>query len=136
MLEAAIVLPIFFLLILGLIDIGMAVFQSSEATSAAGDGARVALLHYARADVANSSDAQAISQAIHKRLTGQTINSLTVSCTTAAGASVACSAAQPGTDKVQVQVSWQFHAVSFVGAALGTKNITGSVTAVIVGAPT
>lgn len=48
--EAALVLPLLFSIILGMTDAGMLVFNNTQVTAAARDGSRQAILHYQQAD--------------------------------------------------------------------------------------
>ena len=77
--EAAFVFPIFLTLLFGIIDIGNAEFQTSQATAAARDGARVGILHFDQADVNGSSDKTIIVNQVNARLAGQSAT-VTVSC--------------------------------------------------------
>ena len=59
--EAAFVLPLLFLFIFALIDIGLWEYQSTQASAAARDGARVGILRYLTADTDGSVNNTAIS---------------------------------------------------------------------------
>src|SRR5207237_9935455 len=77
--EAAFVIPLLFLFIFGLIDVGLWEYQGSQASAAARDGARVGILRYLSADTTGSANNTAISNAVAARLGGQAYN-LTVTC--------------------------------------------------------
>jgi hypothetical protein len=134
--EAAIALPIVIFLLLGIADVGMAVFQTSQATSAARDGARAGIVHYLGAsDTASTDYATYIYPAIRDRLVGQPFNSPQVACTHA-GAAIDCASALPG-DTVTVTVTWSYTPVSPFGQVFGAKTIKGGSAMRIVGqAPT
>ena len=69
--EAAFVIPILFLFMFALIDIGLWEYQRTQASAAARDGARVGILRYLTADVNGSANNTAISNAVAARLGGQ-----------------------------------------------------------------
>jgi Flp pilus assembly protein TadG len=136
--EAALVLPILLTVVLGFFDFGSWELQSTQASSAARDGARVAILRYKQADVAGSADNKAIVDAVKRRLAGQTYSSLTVTCvgpTTTTPITGGCAAAQVDRDRVLVNISWSRKPWTFVGGWFGTQTIKGSSTMVINGLP-
>ncbi len=139
--ETAIVLPIFFTLVFGGIDVGRGVFQTSQATGAAADGARVGVLDHTQADVPGSPAHQAIVEAVEGRLAGQAHDPVVVTCLTSSGDSgskdaVSCADADPDTDFLRVQVAWRFRPVSFVGSRFPVTDITGTATMLIIRQPT
>ena len=135
--EAAFVFPLFITLLFGIIDIGMAEFQTSQATAAARDGARVGILNYLNADVSGSSDQQAIITQVNARLAGQAAT-ITVSCINGLTGSTAldCSSAIPDQDRIRVTVSWSYSALTPVMASMGPKTISGTATMAVLGEPT
>jgi Flp pilus assembly protein TadG len=135
--EAALVLPLFIAVILGLIDFGYAVFQTSQATSAARDGARTAILSYSHADVAGSADNTAVVSQVKGRLAGQAVQNITVSCLSGQSGSttLTCTDATPNRDRIKVAVRWAYTPLTPAGAAVGTITISGTATMGIVGAP-
>ncbi|WCO68872.1 pilus assembly protein [Iamia majanohamensis] len=138
--EAAIALPIFFSMVLGVVDIGLGVLQTSQATSAAADGARVGILDHAEADVVGSADHDAIVEAVEGRLVGQDVDEIAVSCLTSSAASggthaTSCASADADTDFLRVEVTWEFQPVSFIGHGLPIRDIEGSATMAIVRQP-
>jgi Flp pilus assembly protein TadG len=135
--EAALVLPLFIAVILGLIDLGYAVFQTSQATNAARDGARAAILSYGQADVSGSSDNARVVAQVKGRLAGQTVKSIKVSCLSGQSGSttVACADASPNSDRIRVAVSWTYTPLTPAGAVVGTITISGTATMGIVGSP-
>jgi len=135
--EATLVLPLFIAVILGLIDLGYAVFQTSQATNAARDGARSAILSYAQADVSGSSDNARVVAQVQGRLAGQAVKSITVSCLSGQSGSttIACASAEPNSDRIRVAVSWTYTPLTPAGAVVGTITISGTATMGIVGSP-
>lgn len=139
--EAAFAIPIFVLVLLGLVDIGLGVFQTSQATSGASDGARVAIIW-----PTDSTDLDThfdkIRAAVRGRLVGQTIpdRDITIKCSNSEEPKLSqdnCTspALNPHRDRVQVTVKWPWRPVSFVGAALPAQNIEGTTTMAIVPQP-
>lgn len=138
LIEAAFAFPIFLTLLFGIIDIGYAEFQTSQATAAARDGARVAILSFNNADVTGSTDSQTIVTQINARLAGQQVGTIAVSCLSGLTGSTAetCSTASPDQDRVRVTVSWSYVALTPVMASFGLTTISGTATMAIVGSPT
>ena len=137
--EAAFVLPILFTILLTFFDFGSWELQSTQGAAAARDGARVAVLHYAAADVPASSDYAAIKAAVTKRLAGQGYSSLTVTCvgpSTTTPLAGGCSAATVDNNRVLVTISWTRQPWSPIGTLLGPRTITGTATMTINGLPT
>src|SRR5581483_9309673 len=136
-LEAALVLPVFLTAVLGLVDIGYAVFQTSQATSAARDGARAGILAFTSADVAGSTDNAKIQSQVRERLPGQNVESITVTCLSGhtGTTTISCASATPDTDRIRVVVTWTYRPLTPAGAAVGPISITGTATMGIVGAP-
>jgi Flp pilus assembly protein TadG len=149
LIEAALVLPVLFLLVLTMIDFGDWELQLSQARGAARDGARVGTLHYQAADQLSSDvagppagDLNLIKSAITKRLAGQTysLSGGTATCvrpdlSTLTGTGP-CHAAIPGCDLIKVKVTWSRTAFSPFGALFGTQTVTGEAEMTIAGAPT
>jgi Flp pilus assembly protein TadG len=135
--EAAFVFPLFLTLFFGIIDIGNAEFQTSQATAAARDGARVGILHFDNADVSGSADRQTVVDQVNARLAGQTAT-VTISCLNGltGSTSLTCSQAIPDQDRIQVTVTWAYNALTPVMASMGTNTISGTATMAILGQPT
>ena len=112
-------------------------FQTSQATSAARDGARVAILSYAHADVSGSSDNNAVVAQVNGRLAGQHVQSITVTCLSGESGSttVTCANAAPNTDRIRVVVTWTYVPLTPIGLIAGHINISGTTTMGIVGSP-
>jgi Flp pilus assembly protein TadG len=90
--EAAIVLPVFLTIIIGMIDLGMGVFQANMLSEAARQGARKAVVHGALATSAmgvwgpgtytdHANGAGAIAQAIKPYLVGIDPSTVTITVT-------------------------------------------------------
>lgn len=126
--EAAFVFPLLILFFLGVVDIGLWVFQTTQASGAARDGARVGILTYRQADVPTSSDAAAIRNAIVRRVGSQPFGApltVQVACV-GAGQTVpltgGCSTASLlDRDRIMVTVTWPRRAMSFVTLPFGTS---------------
>lgn len=149
--EAALVFPIVFVLISGLIDLGYWAYENAQVANAARDGARVAMLDFttalppstadgsfASSDVlAPGSAQQLIQSAIASHLAGRAFTA-TVACY-AAGTNTpvsgGCANAAPGTDEVSVTVTTARPSYSFIGPRFGSSSITETSTLVIVGEP-
>ena len=141
--EAAFALPVFFLLVLGLVDFGLFGLNSTQAGNAARDGVRVAAIGYLKADEQNSTDWNAVKAAIDQNLPGRSVGgdiTLQVRCIDVQTGNVQ-DCEHPdidvGIDKINVRVTWSHSFVSPVAQALGFKSqaVDGDATSVIIGAP-
>ena len=128
--EAAIVLPVLMLFILGLIDLAMWDFQRSQASSAARDGARAGIVAVTNADCAQpcvgalAVNHNTISDAIAAKLGGKTFT-FTVKCMSASSTLPKTCAATPATvdrDRVEVHVTWNRPAMTFVSKMVGASS--------------
>lgn len=136
--EAAFALPILLTFLFGLIDLGMWTFNVNQATNAARDGARAAIIDFRDADDQGSAHHQAVVAAVEQRLAGQTVESVDVTCVDAAGADlVSCETAIVDRDSIRVDVRWSWQLITPVAAILGYDQgaATGSATMQIVGRP-
>ena len=138
--EAAFVIPIFFLLAFGLIDMGLWGLQRGQASSAARDGARAGIvLKLAGTSGSPTSNANktAIENAVAGRLDRDTIESVVINCEDGlTGATKTCSSVVNGRDRIKVVVTWQRPFLTFVGTIFGNSStVTGTSTMVIAGAP-
>ena len=149
--EAALVFPLVFVLISGLIDLGYWAYENAQVANAARDGARVAMLDYETAVPPSTADGtfsstdvlvpgsaqQLIQAAIAAHLAGRPFTA-TVACY-AAGTTTplagGCAAAAPGTDEISVTVTTARPSYSFIGPRFGSSSITETSTVVIVGEP-
>jgi len=141
MVEAAFVLPILMLFILGVIDLAMWDMQTSATSSAARDGARQAILGATNADcgVAGydssvntypcSTVNTAIHDAINKRL-GRSTFTFKVRCMGETDTTTKVCNIGPSTvdrDRVEVEVTWQRPAMTFVSKWLGASSTVHAV---------
>jgi Flp pilus assembly protein TadG len=133
--EVALTLPIFLLVLFGFVDLGLGVFQSSQATSAAADGARAGMVSFRTADVTGGADRAAIEAAVRARLPGQHVDEISVRCITPADATVACADADADVDRIRVKVSWQYAPISPLGRLVPAQTLTGSATMGLVDQP-
>lgn len=144
--EAALALPIVFILLSGTVDVGLWVFERTQVSNAARDGVRAAVLDYATADspgtfastdalTAGSADA-AIQAAVASHLSGRAFN-VTVACYTAGTATTTpCSGADPANgDEIEVTVKANRPSYSFFGPVFGASTVTASATLPVVGLP-
>ncbi len=113
--EAALVLPIVILVIMGLVEYSVAELQGSQATSASRDGARVGILDYEQADQNGSAANTAVKDAVSARLDGQANVAVDVKCLNAADTVISCSTAVPDNDRLRVIVSWPYKTITAVG---------------------
>lgn len=141
--EAAFVLPLVLLFVVGAADLGLWVFGSTQASNAARDGARVGILRYSQADVPTSADAAAIRAAVERRLDRRpadepiTVGVRCVNQLQTLTVPGGCSEASPiDRDLVQVTVTWQRRPLSFVTMRFGTiQTVTSTATMAILGRP-
>ena len=142
--EAAFVIPLLFLLVLGVVDIGLWEFQTAQASNAARDGARVGILEYATAAGSSRSpggqDFTAVDAAVRKRLAGQTY-SVTVTCVGATSETPAdCARANINPvnpiDRIKVVVTWTRASFSPLSTLIGaSETVTGTAVMQLVGSP-
>jgi Flp pilus assembly protein TadG len=142
--EAAFVVPLLFLLVLGMMDIAMWEFQNSQASNAARDGARVGILSYTTASGSTGSpggtDYTAINNAVKGRLGNQSY-SLTVTCVGPTDeTATSCATANitpPGIDRLKVVVTWSRSSFSPLSKYIGvSQTVTGTAVMQLVGKPT
>jgi Flp pilus assembly protein TadG len=136
--EAAFALPVLFMLVQTFLDFGSWELQSTQAASAARDGARAAILHYSQADVSSSADYAIIRAAVKRRIPGQSITALTVTCvgpSTTTPLAGGCASAAVDVDRIVVGVSWTRQPWSLIGKWFGNPTMSGSATMTINGLP-
>jgi Flp pilus assembly protein TadG len=132
--EAALVLPILMMIVLGIIDYGMWDYQTSQTSSAARDGARNASVDVVGTDVCASpctspnatpsAANQRVRTAIASKLGSQSFT-FTVRCRQPTGSTYeACAVTSSNVDKerVEVTVTWTRPAMTFVSKVLGASN--------------
>jgi Flp pilus assembly protein TadG len=142
--EAAFVIPVLFLLVFGLIDMGLWTLQKGQASSGARDGARAAIVLNMATNGLEAANRVKISAAVTSRLT-EGIDSVTIECDRdgdGSGYGPCWSGAQDvisddyGTARVKVTVQWQRPFLTFIGNIFGNaQTVKGSSSMVIVGAP-
>ena len=137
-------IPIFIMFLLGLVELGTGMLQTSQATSAAADGARAGImwsndpLHtHNLQDVAGSPDNNKIVAAAKARVVSSrgTI-SVTANCVGPSGSAVkSCATANPTLDRLHVVVTWTWKPITFIGTALPIQTIKGDTTMALIGLP-
>ena len=124
MVESALVLPLLIFMLLGGVDLGMWVFQSTQAASAARSGARVGTVRFRQADQWYSDDEAAIFRAI-SRDAGRADFEAEIRCVGPGDTKPllgGCqSASVMGPDRILVKVTWERPTVTPV-----TKMLFGS----------
>ena len=144
--EVAFALPIFFFLVLGLVDFGVLALESNQAENAARDGARVGIIKYRYLDSpatdpkpSGSKDLDLLRAQVEKNLPGRSIDTLEVFCSspTSPDTPKTCLTAEVDRDLVRVRVGWNRESISPVSALLGFDNVTveGIARMTIVGEP-
>lgn len=128
--EAAFALPILFMFIMGLADLGMWTFNSNQATNAARDGARMAIIDYRTADDPASDTFKAVVDRIESRLAGRslTVENVEIECVRADGGT-GCAGAHPDRDRIRVEVDWSWDLVTPVAGIVGVDEGAASGTA-------
>lgn len=149
--EAALVFPLVFILISGLIDLGYWAYENAQVANAARDGARVAILDFvttappstadgtfSSTDVLPAGSAQQLIQAAIASHLGGRAFTAQVACYaagTTTPVSGGCANAAPGSDEVSVTVTTARPSFSFIGPKFGSSSITETSTLVVVGEP-
>ncbi len=139
--EAAFALPILFLFVLALVDLGTWTLESNKAANAARDGARAAMIRHAGADAGSGSDRTAVVDAIQAHLPGRTLapGDITIECIDPDGNAVVggCAAATIDQDRIRVTTRWDKRFISPIAGILGASEaeVQGAATMVIVGRP-
>jgi len=133
------VLPLIFLLVFALFDLGQWEFQGSQASAAARDGARAGLIVYKTAEGTTASPGGAgwttVNNAVAGRLDRQTYT-LTVACVGPLDETTKpCSTAEPDKDRIMVTVSWTRSPLTPVTSAFGAQNVSGHAVMKVAGAP-
>ena len=113
MVEFAMVLPIFMLVLSGVCDFGFMLYQRMTVINAAREGARAAAMVSSAGAIESTATGAAQSAAIQA---GLTLSAVAVTCTHAS-TTIACTAAVVG-DFVNVQTSYTYH--TFFPLAFGS----------------
>lgn len=140
MVEAALVMPMLALFLLAAADLGMWVFQTTQAASAARSGARVGILRYATADQGGTADEAAIRRAVDRdtdNLTGVAVQVRCVGPGTTTALPGGCQAASVvSPDRIMVEVSWSRPALTFLTKPFGaTQRVSATAVMAINGRP-
>lgn len=135
--EAAFVVPLLFMFMFGLVDLGMWTLNSNQAANAARDGARVGILEFPLRGTDLADAEAAIVSAVQDHLPEGTMETtdVTITCLDSDDAVVPCTVADP--DRVKVDVAWAWRLVTPVATVLGIDegDVKGSATMEIVGRP-
>ena len=126
--EMALVLPIFFMVVLGIVEFGRAMMVGQLVTNAAREGARIGVV-----DGNSNSDIESFIEDFLSTAVGVSASSITITITvkpapgnTTTGNEVANAQAK---DLVKVEVSVPFDKVSYIrGDYLAGKNLMGTST--------
>ena len=146
LIESAFVLPILFMVLLSMFDLGDWSNDKSLATGAARDGARVGIIYYDQADVPSAtpnSDFQNVENAIKARLQNKDVrfeydNGTAPVCvgpnddTPLDGG---CQSAIVGCDRILVRITWERTPFSPIGRLFGTADVEGEAAMVVIGEP-
>jgi Flp pilus assembly protein TadG len=138
--EAAFVIPLLFVFVLGMMDIGLWEFQTSQASGAARDGARAGILSYKTASgttaAPGGADFTIVNNAIKGRLGNQNY-SATVTCVGPTDeTAISCATAQPDSARIKVVVTWSRSSTSPLSSVIGqTQTVTGTAVMQVVGHP-
>lgn len=137
--EAVFVLPVLFLLVLGLFDLGQWVLQGTQLSAGARDGARAGILSYKTAAgttaAPGGADFATIDNAVRARLAGQAY-SMTVACVGASDeVSKSCASAMPDVDRLKVSLSFTRSPLSLATSPFGPQAVTGISVMQLVGRP-
>lgn len=137
--EAAFALPIFFLFVTGLVDLGMWTLNSNQATNAARDGARAGILAFERADALAGDDRDVVVEAVLGHLPDGTADpdDVTIRCIDPDDRTVPCATAEVEVDRIRVEVAWAWTLVTPIAGVIGTDQgaARASATMLIVGLP-
>src|SRR5690606_8613863 len=107
-------------------DFGMLLLRTSQASSAARDGARLGILNYAAADVSGSADRTAIEEAVRAKLVGLSVSSIEVDCVDEDDSVLTCADASPNVDFIRVRATWDYEPLTFVGSLLGEHSFSST----------
>lgn len=140
MLETVFVLPLLVLFMLGAVDFGMWVFQTTQAASAARSGARAGILRYRQADQTASTDETAILAAVTRDAGDRSEVSVVIRCVGPGGTAVLPGGCQSANvvspDRIMVTVSWPRPSLTVLTRPFGaTHTVTGTAVMAIHGRP-
>lgn len=138
--EAAFALPILLMFMFGLVDIGMWVFNSNQATNAARDGARLGIIDFETADrseVVGSMHSEIVRAAEARLDRDLDPDQVTVRCVRAGLTLPSCNDARVDSDRIEVTVEWYWDLVTPIAGIIGVERgaATGATSMVISGRP-
>lgn len=139
--EAAFVLPILFVFMMAVIDLGMWTLNDNQATNAARDGARVGVISYRNADVPGSADHDAIVEKIASHLPGRQVRTedIDIRCVDPSGTELVgkCASARVDVDRIEVAVEWTWSLITPITDVIGVEEgrASGIATMAIIGQP-
>jgi Flp pilus assembly protein TadG len=140
--EAALVLPLLMVVLLGMFDFTFAELKESDATNAARDGARIGMLDRTSFTTTPQADCSpappdpaftTICEKVRSNLSAAPVSSVQVRCYPALGPAVdtatpvACnhSTIRPDRSTIEVRVVWQREPMTFVGRTFfGAQTVT------------
>ncbi len=133
-------MPILFLFIAGLVDIGMWVYSANQAANAARDGARQGILDFETADVVGSSDFNSIVAVMQEHLPRHTFapGDVVPECIDPDGNVISCATARVDKDRLRVTTTWNWNLVTPIAKRVmgsSTGRVDGTATMAIVGRP-
>ena len=134
--EFSLIALVIFIIALGGVDFGLWMFQKSEASQAAREASRVAILY--PPSVLGAQTSGPIYEAATKEIESNLASSVSVSVTCQTLATpitqiTTASSCKPDVDTVTVTVQWHRDPLTFVGF---TDTVSGSSTRTVVGVPT
>jgi Flp pilus assembly protein TadG len=128
--EFSLAIVVFLILLMGVVDFGMAVYEYNGVSQAAREIARVASVHQGNVTFGSSAEITAVVATQQKLIPG--LSAPSFDCTDVSGAAVALSAGHcPTTAFVNVTVSSQYRSSTPLLALAGTWDMTGSSSAQI-----
>ncbi|WP_436794007.1 TadE family protein [Actinospongicola halichondriae] len=139
--EAAFALPILFMFMMAIIDLGMWTLNDNQATNAARDGARTGVIDYLYADVPGSADHDAIVEKIESHLPSRQIRlqDIDVRCVDPSGTELPgkCVSARVDVDRIEVAVDWTWSLITPIADLIGVQEgrASGVATMAIIGVP-
>ena len=140
MVEAAFALPVLFMFVFAMIDLGLWGMYTNQAESAARDGARAGILVFHHADIPAAADREAVVDAALRRLPEGTARreDVVISCLDPDDVPRPCSTARLDIDRIHVEIRWRWPLLTPVAGLLGRSEgfAAGSASMVIVGLPT
>lgn len=129
--ELALVIMIILTIGLGAVDFGLWMFQKSEASQAAREASRIAMIQLP-VNLGAQTTGAVYDASVAELESGLSDFSVNVTCADASGTDIADAADCVTGDLVTVTVQWHRDPLTFVGV---TDTVTGSSTRTVVGVP-